>query len=505
VLFLTLLLWQAPAAGIAQPAEPTPTANEALTLCLADACALPPEVASRRRYFYLPRDDREHWWPLVNFHCNGLNRNPLIERVRPMLRSGGTLAWIDLSWYGWTPAQWEKLSAVEPYFQVKVREFQAAVPVVKPVPWPGGPWWEDGRYYPPGAFTYYPHGKPAAALRDTGKVYTAPGSPAVDGRVLAELATKTQTAAPFVRADWFLWQTAQNQKRGGVGYYHFLGVKSRKDYDTIAGFSKQLARDAKVFDAADAVAASTVTLQPRRLAVDHGTTGKVYESFDVREAVGDKNPLRNLNGLDFEATEFFVHLPHGMMAWGLADNKGVLQDAAPPDIAGDSTAHGTDKQVHVGLSCVRCHGPHGGVQPIDGWIRGLEKDGLGLTTQDYHKADEVAFRYRQALEPLLEEGRQKYERACKKATKGLGVRDAAAGYGAAFAAYDAPKTLEDAARDLGVTPAVVVRALDDYRVRTQQLDPVLAGFLRRPSRSLPVTAYHEVYQTMAAIVKGAKP
>jgi hypothetical protein len=193
-----------------------------------------------------------------------------------------------------------------------------------------------------------------------------------------------------------------------------------------------------------------------------------------------------------------------MMIWGLADNKGNLQDAAPSDIAGDSTAHGPDKQVHVGISCVRCHGPFRGVQPIDGWVRGLEKDGIPLTTEDYRKADEVAFRYRQALEPLLEEGRQRYERACREATRGLGVADAATGYAAAFAAYDRPRRLEDAALDLGVTPQALVRALDSYRVRTQQLDLVLAGYLRKSPRAIPVIQYHEVFQTMASIVKSEK-
>lgn len=470
-----------------QPADSPATA---VRHAAADARRLAPGQAQHVRYLSLnstPEAGRARLWKVLSFHCNALSTSADI--ILPALIPGtrGALARIDLRDYGWAHETWEKLATVDPYFHAKVE-----TKATEPVYWPGGVWPEDGRYYAPNTFRYHPKAARVNAL-----------APWLDTTAAAELATLTGSAAPVVRADWLLWQTAINAQRDGAGYYTFLGVKSRKDFETLAGYDKNLARKAKIVELHEAVADSTVTLQPRRIEVDRALSGHFYTTFDNAKAVDDRNPLRNLNGLKFDATEFFCHLPNGLFAWGLANAQGELQDTAPDTIASDSSAHGTDRRVHAGLSCVRCHGPHGGVQPVDGWVRGLFRDGLPVQSPDYDKAKELRQRYARDLEGPLEDGRRLYGRAVKEATGGMTVQELASAYGEIFARYDAPVSLERAAADVGLTSDQFRGMLDTYRRTTGGLDTVAAAFLTK--RAVPLTAYQEVFPTLATIAKGYVP
>lgn len=478
IVLCSLLLWQAPA-----PVDVFAQAS-------ADARRLP-VLAPRVRYLVAPPAlslaEREQFWKVVSYHCNALSREADLVLPVVLPGTGQAMARVVLDDYGWGHDTWEKLVAMDPYYHARIE-------AAKPLPWPGGVWPGDGRHYAAGSFTYHPHGKPDK---------TNAVAPWVNTVAATELVNLTQSAAPIVRADWFLWQTAVNAQRDGTGYYAFLGVKTKADFETLAGYSKELARKAKIVELHEAVADSTVTLQPRRIEVDRALSGHFYTTFDSAKAVDEKNPLRNLNGLKFDATEFFCHLPNGLFAWGLANAAGELQDTAPDTIASDSTAHGTDRRVHAGLSCVRCHGPAGGVQPVDGWVRGLFRQGIPVQTPDYDKARELRQRYARDLDGPLEDGRRLYGRAVAQATGGMAVAQLATAYGTAFARYETSVTLERAAADVGLSPDQFRAMLETYRKTTGGLDLVAAGFLSK--RAIPVIAYHEVYPTLATIAKGYAP
>ena len=81
------------------------------------------------------------------------------------------------------------------------------------------------------------------------------------------------------------------------------------------------------------------------------------------------NPLFNL-GDDYkpQAFEAFGNGVNGWPVMGLFNAAGKRQDVAPPNIASDSTSPFADRNVHVNLSCIRCHTERA-MQPIDDWVR----------------------------------------------------------------------------------------------------------------------------------------
>lgn len=482
---------------LAQVPADLPASADAVLAALADIRRQPAELRAVTRYltlYHLPPAERNRAWKVIGgYHVNALSRESDIVRVAVVPGTAEALARLTLPDYGWGFDLWEQLTDAEPYFHARVES--RATYADRPVPWPGGVWPGDGKNYRAGSFTYYPRVAP--------RKLTALAPWLGDAKVVGELVNLTQSAVPVVRGDWFLWQTAVNAGRGKAGYYEFLGVKAKKDFDVLAGYDKNLARRARIVELHEAVGDSTVTLQPRRIEVDRALSGNYYTTFDNANAVDDRNPLRNLNGLKFDAMEFFAHLPNGLFAWGLANDKGELQDTAPDNIASDSTAHGTDRRVHAGLSCVRCHGPHSGVQPVDGWVRGLFRGGLPVQSPDYDKARELRQRYARDLEGPLEDGRRLFSRAVKEATGGMTAVELSAAYGEAFAAYDAPVTLERAAADVGLTPDRFRGMLDAHRKAAGQLDLVAAAFLT--SRRVPVAQYHEVFPQLATMAKGHVP
>ena len=513
------VLW-ACTSGTAHAQAPVSPADVVATAA-ADAWGLPPAARSQARYLSLhniPLAQREQAISVVSLHCNGLSRESDI--VVPVAVGSGLLR-IYLSDYDWPASVWDKLA--DPVFVTQIEAKSEAVP------WPGGVWPDDGKHYAAGSFT---------VRRKVKKAALAPWLGAANA---AELANLTQSQCPIVRADWFVWNTAIQADRN-PGYYDFIGVKNKKDFDALVGYDEKLQKSARRVELLEAVADSTVTLQPRRIGAFPAISGWYWQTFDSRQSVDEKNPLRILNGgFKFDAQEVFGHLPNGIFAWGLFDDKGVRQDAAPDFIASDATAHGTDRRVHNNLSCVRCHAGSGGVQPVDGWARSLFTGALKLQSPDYEKLKDLRQKYLRDLEGPMEDSRRTYARAIAQATRvsnpaqlaaiitravapiagganpaeaaavieqavnGLRPAQAGAAYGDFFAAYDRPVSLERAARDLGVTPEKLTTALKASLLRTGSVDTVAASFLGVKPRGIPVLQYHEVVSTLATLASGYQP
>lgn len=445
--------------------------------------SLPADRRIRTRYLSLyavPEKDREAWAKLLSYHCNALSRESDLVPPAAVPGTAGQLLRIDLADYGWESKVWDKL--IDPAFHVTVEQKTSE-------PWPGGVWPGDGKPYAAGSFNVERKVKQPAL------------APWLDPQQAAALAELTQSKAPIVRGEWFLWQTAVQSDRN-PGYYDFLGIKDKKSFDDLVGFDAKLAAKAKRLELLEAVANSTVTLQPRRIGAFPAISGWYWQTFDSRTATDDHNPLRILNGgFKFDAQEVFGHLPNGLPVWGLFDDKGQRQDAAPDFVASDATAHGTDRRVHVGMSCVRCHAPNGMVNPVDGWARNLFQGDLKLQSPDYEKLKELRQKYLRDLEGPLEDARRTYSRAILQAT-GMKPAEFGAAYGQAFAAYDSPVSLERAARDVGLTPEEFQKRLRAYLLKTGSVDTVSAAFLGARRGGIGTLQYHEQFSSMMLALRG---
>ena len=465
----------------------TSSPADVVAMAAADMRQLPTQGRSSVRYLSLHNitpAQREQVTHIVSLHCNGLSRESDIV-VPVAVDPGKGLLRIYLYDYDWPASVWDKLA--DPVFVTQI-ETKSEV-----VPWPGGVWPDDGKHYAAGSFT---------VRRNVKKAALAPWLGAANA---AELANLTQSQCPIVRADWFVWQTAIQADRN-VGYYDFIGVKNKKDFDGLVGYDEKLQKSARRVELLEAVADSTVTLQPRRIGAFPAISGWYWQTFDSRQSVNDHNPLRILNGgFKFDAQEVFGHLPNGMLAWGLFDDKGVRQDSAPDFIASDSTAPGTDRRVHTGISCMRCHLPNSGINPVDGWARNLFTGALKLQSPDYEKLRELRQKYLRDLEGPMDDSRRTYARAIAQATGGMKPAEAGVAYGDLFSAYDRAVSLERAARDIGTTPEKLTTALKASLLRTGSVDTVAASFLGAKPRGIPIHQYHEIISTLATLASGYQP
>lgn len=401
---------------------------------------------------------------VLSGHVNSLSRE---SETVPVVRVGSLLR-INLKDYGWPVETWEKLAKADPYYHVKVA-----------TDWPGGIWPADGKTYAKGTFRY---------VQDALAPWMAEGENGPAN--LAALVGATRSQVPVIRADHFFNLTAAAVDRD-PNYYTFLGIKNLADYQKLVGFDPKRKRN-KV-ETRESVAESGVSLQPRAIVrQDTDEGGFLWTTLDIRKATDRVNPLRVL-GRDFEknwneankkdaAQELIGSLPNGMVAYGLFNNAGELQDSAPDFIASDTLAHGRDKRVHNPVSCVRCHEGRS-LQSIDGWVRGTFQDPLSLNAPDYENLRLQRQQYGKKLDPILERDKELYERSVIEATDvyvarrglpdrlgGLKAKD----YHQAYAALwhrteDFQFDLDAAAADLGV-PAAKLRVALEQTVRRGFLD-----------------------------------
>lgn len=466
-----------------------------MILCAADLASLPPNLRPVTRYFTLgsvPSVDRERWTKVLSFHCNALSTESDIVSPVIVPNAAGSILRVNLLDYGWKTETWEALAEVEPYFHAKLeQETDGLVDQWFARKGADGKWYDYEKRQVPGKV------KKNRITAIAPWVAVTPAS-SLAAQQAVEL---SGSAIPIVDGRWFIWQTAIQTDRK-PGYYDFIGIKDKATFDALIGFDAKLAEKAKRVEMLEAVAESIVTLQPRRIGAFPAISGSYWQTFDNREAVDEHNPLRILNGgFKFDATEVFGHLPNGLMMWGLFNADGVRQDTAPDFIASDATAHGTDRRVHAGLSCVRCHGVHSGIQPVDGWARGLFKGPLKLQSPDYEKLKDLRQKYLRDLQGPMATARQTYSDAIKQAC-GLEAKELAAAYGQAFAEYDVPVTVERAARDAGLTVEEFVGRLRAYLVVHGQIDTVVAAFIQK-GKTVGVRQYHEAFPVMMQALRSA--
>lgn len=430
---------------------------EAVAAALADVRTLDSKTAYYTRYFdlsNLPPADLELHRQVAAFWFNSLSTETYITLPRHV---SPTLMAVDIRNYEWDLYVYGHLANADPYFHVQ--------------------------------------------LTTTGKDRTSAAAPWL-GAGIAELIAKTGSQVPIVRFDWFVNQTAVQEGREGHGYYDFLRLgKKEADFYRLVGANEKLSDDAKK-EMFAAVAKSGVARHNRALKVDQGLNGGVYGTIDYKASADLKNTINLINGNAVppkgDAREFYGPLANGLPAYALFNANGDRQNVAPPDIAGDSESPTPDKQVHVGLSCVRCHKEV--LRPVDDFIRRAYSDDLILASPDFEIYKQLRRRYLTDLKGRIDNDRANFVRAIK-ACNGLSPLENAKAFATVFAKYEQEMTVADCARELGVT----VERLQEAIRSESALKPTTVAVLAK-AKPLPILREHwEEQQPYVWKLLGNKP
>ena len=491
---LSLLLLLAPMlpASAGGPAE-------AVAAAWVDAQKLPKDIAPHVRYLSLyavPQKDRGEFLKVLAFHVNSLSRD--VELVIPVLVTPD-LVRVNLLDYGWQRDTFEKLAGLDVYFHAQVApvEAKAVVEVVpefkeERVSFDGGHTWQIRKVLV---------GEKKVEKKDA-KAVTA-HAPWLPGKEIAALALALNSDAPILRADWFFFQTCQQEKRNGTGYYEFLGVKNRADMEKLAALDIEAAKRLRL-EIAAIVAESGVATNNRQIIRFQALTGGYWVTLDANASDGKRNAVRNLDG-DFvhDAEEIYFVLPNKLYGYGASSDKGELQASVPPDIAPkDDFATGRDTRIQPSLSCVRCH--EEGLKPIDDWARSVFTGKVALASPDYAKAKRLRQLYLSDLPGQMEDDIRVFARAVKT-VNGLTIKDNAKAYATAFQRYaDTSLGMEETAYELGTDAKTWEAALKAYG-KDNLADTLLAGLVADKPRRIRREHWFEAYSLAHIVLRGARP
>jgi hypothetical protein len=459
-------------------------------------------------------EDREDAYLVMCGHVQHLSNQADLKLPTIIPGTAGALIRIHHDYYGWDAKVYEQLADASPHIYQNLNVTEETFydkDVV--VPWKGGVWPNDGKYYARGSFTHWDTIKVSRndAYTTKERALAAHLAYGKDGKKnLARLVELTQSRVPLVHADWFFNQTAAQFNRK-PGYYDFLGVKDEDGFRKLGGFDGKLSKEFSK-ELREAVGISEVTHQPRAFARENAAGNGYWRSFDFLKAIDRANPLRVLGREiedNYDASEQYIGLPNGFLATGVfagpkakdaagkAVKKGTRADFAPGEIASDSLSRSTDRLVHVNVSCTRCHASDRGLRSMDGWVRGVLVPPLKLESPDYDKARELAQQYGRKIESFLDRDRSIYEEAVKECT-GWDARTYGGKYAWMWERYeDAQVDLAWAADDLGTTPEFLFALIDarvkasDYLPLDKRLDIVVGGLFQK--RSIGIRQYEEIY------------
>lgn len=440
--------------------------DKATAVAAEDLLRLPPIEQFYATYFWLgdvALKDRPRFILTLSGHFNALSRRPSLYFPQ-VVSNDLSLVRVNYDAYRWPLKVVKQLQVAHPYTTTKL--------TIQGIPWHGGVWPEDGKEYGAASFTYH---------RDI----------------------------PVVSARWFIWQTMAQRKRT-PGYYDFLELKSRDDFDKLVGFDRKLADASHRKDMLDAIVYSGVSSQPRNIVIRSSLDGKSYGTEDSEFALAKKNPLRIVDRefFEHEAEEWIGFLANGFLAFLLSTADGKLQEVAPPFLS-DSSSPTNDKQIHPGLGCLRCHyrqqfhGSGGLIDPVPHFRDLLSR--MRLATPDYKRFKEFEELYLRPFHNRVVIDRLVHNEAVINAT-GMPADIWALQLTTLFEQYDAGATLDEAAVYLGcdvpTAATVVQKVLQKYAAETGLLDPVLAIFA--DGKMIPRVQYHEVYPLLYTTWMGMK-
>jgi len=498
------LLVAVPVAGAGAGAGAT-SPEASVRAALADCRKLPADRAARARYlsaYHLhDREELNRLDVVLRFVVNVLSTETELVapvRVRPDL-------WrVYEDDYGapWEKA-WQKLKDAESFYHVKA---VILADVYETVEVPYGYYLNEiGQRISRNDPTWTPQSKWVTTSVKTEKKLVkrrgvqAGAAPWVAGAGIADLIRLAQSESPVVRADWWVWQVMAQEGRA-AGYYDFLGFKDEKEFQDLGGVNLKASQKLKL-ELRNVVGRSTVTLNSREIEWHAALTGSYFRSNDYDKSVDAKNPLRLLDGdAKPDAHEEYIRLPNGLWGVGLFAANGNRANTAPDFIASDGKARGTDRRVHVGISCFRCHDQ--GLQPVNDWAKRIYTAPFALESPEYNQQKRLRAIYLRDTQRVIDRQNVEYAEVVKGLT-GLAPKEVHAALAQVYERYELEdRTLADAARELGLTEQEWGDKLKAAARAERRLDPVLAAM----HQGLPVRfeQFEEVY-AQAKEIAGVAP
>lgn len=475
-----------------------------------DAERLPLEQQIYTRYatlYNIPRDQRLLFIRGLSGHVNQLSLEQELYPVEVVPNTEQSVVRINLLNYGWNLDVWEQLADADPYFHVKVVEvINTVVETGYPTVWYSSPTGETWRYTRPGEFEIKGQGVYKEKGKNTGKTITGfqPWFAKCYQEDLDKLVYYTQSKIPIVRADWFIYQTAIQGGRK-PGYYDFLGIKNRKDFEIIIGYDENVLKKSRRIELLEAVAISQVSQEPRRIAAyDVAGQMKYWRTFDSKLAQNEFNPLQILdNTFKHDAEESFGPLPNRMWVWGLFDKDGVRQDSAPDFIGFHHFTQSNNGKIEINLSCVDCHykesvGGYAGVRDFEPWARTLFAKQFDLTSYDYLTQVVLRRQYLSDLRGAIKNDRDVHSRAVIEAT-GLTPQAWANVYSKSFWDYGKPIGLDRVYNEIGVNKNSGKEVLTECAKQGKQISLVVAGL--RNGQKIGIKQYEEIFPVMMAVAR----
>lgn len=416
--------------------------GETAVLALRDAVSQGVQAVDTR-YLYFPEPPVVQRAAIHNLQPNLLSRESEIILPR---RIGGSLLAIKLSDYGLSPSTWEQLAFGEPYcHEIQIipvgsgyRAYARATPGFKA-----------------GWYTFPP------VKVETKVAQSASWMP----KEHLALIETCQTLIPLVRADWFFAQTCVSNSR--VGYYDFLGIKSRADAEKLAGLDRKTAEARKKVMRAVLIE-SGVALQNRQIEWLAAYDGDWWATLDSFVSTGKNNAPRLLDDQAHDAEEIYFRLPNGLPGMLACDAKGVIQKTVPDSIAHNKAAR-NDKRIHAPLGCMECHVEV--IRPFSCDARQLYRGRIRLESPDPFRFIKLRQLYLSDIYAVRERSAAGFAAAIH-ATTGLKPAEVALAYGEEYDRYYRPLATPQIALELGV-PVERLRAAIEVKVAQGLADPVL--------------------------------
>ena len=269
-----------------------------------------------------------------------------------------------------------------------------------------------------------------------------PAVQAMCGQEAQDLTTIAGMNVPIVEAERFL-VFALRTLEGGL-YYKLQGLVdindrrlSQEEWLSTFGADEKLSDE---LGGREFVGMwhSAVTSKPRKISFFYGRNLRPSSGLPLIVVTQDNldetnetevHPMYSLLDVEFDATEILATKPNGMIAYGLFDGKGGLQDAAPDNLVRDHTVpRPFTSRLEPGISCIRCHGPHDQWIPVKNHVKtllsSLDAQGqrlsvIGDTTEKLDVVElqvKLAQLYQGDIESALQMARDQFERACSKLT-----------------------------------------------------------------------------------------
>lgn len=449
------------AAWAAQDALALRTKNQSAAHCL---------------YLWIGPDEEATIAKINSLAVNSAASHSSVIQLPELTASGRLIRW-DLRKLAPHPADFARLVGVindlsigEPFWHVDLKALGLPAATCKPF------LWLDGKQY--------------------SRTFSVPAPATAEAYQILQHETGLKT--PLMRADYFLRRISSTIQDGR--YYHLRGFigfdqhgKERrlnlteifKLFGNDVNLSRQVGGDDRV-----GIVISQVTGQARAVEFGQGAIGGYrlsYDRFSDNERL-NAHPFYNLLRVVDRADglEVIFEMPNGLLCYVLFDGKGNLVDEAPNKLVTDNrTPAPHPAQLFPPLSCVRCHGPDGGVQRTPNDVARLlgKPDQLDAYADfgGFGKADidRLAGLYGGNFESRARDARNRYADACFTATRGLTATEAAAEWSRQYEAYwQTPVNADRQLLDLGWSkprsPQARSKALETL-LDKQETDLLVAG------------------------------